>query len=94
MIRPLVQIDDVVREMNDAEYAEWQAQEEERGRILAESVRLERNKLLFECDWRVMKAVEDGTVVDLNWATYRQTLRDIPQQAGFPTNIDWPVKPE
>ena len=93
MIRPLVQIDDVVREMNDAEYAEWQAQEEERGRILAESVRLERNKLLFECDWRVMKALESGAVVDLNWALYRQALRDIPSQPGFPWDIIWPETP-
>jgi len=27
------------------------------------------------------------------WATYRQALRDLPQQAGFPVTIDWPVKP-
>ena len=27
------------------------------------------------------------------WKTYRQALRDVPQQAGFPTNITWPVKP-
>ena len=28
------------------------------------------------------------------WATYRQALLDVPQQAGFPTNITWPTKPE
>lgn len=28
------------------------------------------------------------------WATYRQALRDIPQQAGFPDTIDWPRPPE
>jgi hypothetical protein len=28
------------------------------------------------------------------WRTYRQALRDIPAQAGFPTTINWPVKPE
>lgn len=28
------------------------------------------------------------------WATYRQALLDIPQQAGFPTDITWPTKPE
>lgn len=28
------------------------------------------------------------------WATYRQALRDIPAQAGFPWNVQWPIKPE
>jgi len=27
------------------------------------------------------------------WATYRQSLLDVPQQAGFPTNITWPTEP-
>ena len=27
------------------------------------------------------------------WATYRQSLLDVPQQAGFPTNVTWPTKP-
>ena len=29
-----------------------------------------------------------------DWRTYRQALRDIPAQSGFPTNVTWPVKPE
>ena len=28
------------------------------------------------------------------WATYRQALRDIPNQEGFPTDVAWPAKPE
>lgn len=28
------------------------------------------------------------------WSTYRQALLDIPQQAGFPNNINWPTMPE
>ena len=27
------------------------------------------------------------------WSTYRQALLDVPQQAGFPTNITWPESP-
>jgi len=27
-------------------------------------------------------------------ATYRQALRDVPQQAGFPDDVTWPMKPE
>ena len=28
------------------------------------------------------------------WATYRQGLRDVPEQAGFPEDINWPTTPE
>ena len=52
--------------------------------------RSERNRLLSETDWT---QVADAPVNKAAWATYRQALRDIPQQAGFPTSINWPVKP-
>lgn len=35
-----------------------------------------------------------GAVLSGKWATYRQALRDIPQQDGFPFNVVWPAKPE
>lgn len=57
----------------------------------AESVRLKRDRLLDESDWTQMS---DAPVDQTAWAEYRQALRDLPQQAGFPTEIDWPVKPE
>lgn len=28
------------------------------------------------------------------WQAYRQALRDVPQQAGFPMDIDWPEYPD
>jgi hypothetical protein len=28
------------------------------------------------------------------WATYRQALRDITAQAGYPWDIQWPTKPQ
>ena len=59
----------------------------------AKSARDSRDRLLAECDWVVVKSLESGQAVPSEWATYRQALRDIPQQAGFPTSIDWPVKP-
>jgi hypothetical protein len=52
-------------------------------------VRAERNKLLAECDWT---QVADAPVDAAAWATYRQALRDITDQA-IPFNIVWPVKP-
>lgn len=53
-------------------------------------VRYERNKRLDGTDWT---QVADAPVDKAAWATYRQALRDIPQQAGFPVTVDWPVKP-
>jgi hypothetical protein len=58
--------------------------------ITAEQVRAERDALLAACDWT---QVADATVDQAAWAVYRQALRDVTAQAGFPTNIVWPVKP-
>ena len=54
-------------------------------------IRQQRNSLLTASDWTQAADVPQATK-DL-WATYRQALRDIPQQAGFPTNVTWPQKP-
>lgn len=56
----------------------------------AKAARDTRDRLLSESDWT---QVLDAPVDRDAWAAYRQALRDIPQQAGFPTSIDWPVKP-
>lgn len=56
----------------------------------ASQVRLERNAKLASTDWtQVSDAVVDKAV----WATYRQALRDITTQAGFPQTITWPDAP-
>lgn len=49
-----------------------------------------RNALLAECDWT---QVDDAPVDKAVWAAYRQELRDITAQSGFPLNINWPIKP-
>ena len=57
----------------------------------AKSVRTSRNDKLKECDWtQVADAPVDQTV----WAAYRQALRDISSQDGFPWTITWPTQPE
>lgn len=56
----------------------------------AEAVRQERNLLLMETDWLGASDVTMST----EWAAYRQALRDIPQQNGFPFNVTYPIKPE
>ncbi len=56
--------------------------------------RSERDGWLKYCDWTVMP---DSPLSDSDktaWQTYRQALRDVPAQAGFPDNITWPTKPE
>jgi len=58
---------------------------------LAAQARSQRDALLSQSDWT---QVPDAPVDQQAWATYRQALRDLPQQAGFPTEITWPVKPE
>jgi hypothetical protein len=54
------------------------------------SVRAERSSLLTASDWT---QVADAPVDQAAWATYRQALRDIPDQPGFPHNVAWPTKP-
>jgi hypothetical protein len=56
----------------------------------AKSVRDDRTKRLSDSDWT---QITDSTADKLTWATYRQALRDIPAQAGFPWTIDWPEVP-
>ena len=59
----------------------------------ASRVRLTRDIELKKCDWRVMpdSPLSDSKVAE--WKTFRQALRDIPTQAGFPTNVTWPPRP-
>lgn len=57
---------------------------------IANAVRNTRNTLLNQSDWtQLADAPVDKTI----WATYRQELRDIPSQTGFPHNVVWPNKP-
>ncbi len=59
----------------------------------AKSVRQSRDDKLKETDWRVIKAAETSIALAAEWATYRQALRDITAQAGFPWEVTWPDAP-
>jgi len=59
----------------------------------AKSVRASRDSKLAESDWRVIKSAETATALPTEWATYRQALRDVTAQAGFPWTITWPDAP-
>jgi hypothetical protein len=56
----------------------------------AVKVRQTRAALLAASDWT---QVADAPVDKTAWATYRQALRDIPSQSGFPRSVTWPNKP-
>lgn len=56
----------------------------------AKSVRATRGEKLKDSDWT---QVEDAPVDQTAWATYRQALRDITGQEGFPWTITWPEQP-
>lgn len=56
----------------------------------AKSVRASRSEKLKESDWT---QVADAPVDKAAWAIYRQALRDITTQAGFPWNVTWPEQP-
>ena len=53
------------------------------------AVRNQRNRLLSDTDWM---ALSDNTMTP-EWASYRQALRDITEQTGFPYSVVWPTKP-
>jgi len=55
------------------------------------SVRSKRDSLLQKSDWTQLP---DAPTDKSAWATYRQALRDVPQQSGFPDNVIWPEKPK
>jgi len=52
-------------------------------------VRQNRDALLIETDWMALSDV----TMSSEMTTYRQALRDVPSQSGFPFNITWPTKP-
>ena len=56
----------------------------------AAAVRADRTKRLADSDWTQLS---DAPVTGTAWATYRQALRDITAQAGFPWTITWPDAP-
>jgi hypothetical protein len=63
-------------------------------------LRRQRDIKLGECDWVVVKSVEDEAAPAADWTTYRQALRDLPASSS-PTldannnlgGVTWPVSP-
>lgn len=58
------------------------------------SIRGSRDLLLSRCDWTHVTDCSLSNEKKTEWATYRQALRDVPAQEGYPWNINWPVSPK
>lgn len=54
-------------------------------------VKATRHRLLIESDWTQYKDIPDS--LSSKWVPYRQALRDITEQSGFPWNVTWPTLP-
>lgn len=68
--------------------------EEARTAHEAVEIRTERDRLLRDSDWtQLADSTLDETALVL-WQSYRQALRDVPQQTGFPFAVHWPTRPE
>ena len=84
-----------------AEYQRWtqvwrvrdmtEEEVQQRNDSKASEIRTERNEKIAKTDWTQLpdSPVDNKTA----WATYRQALRDITAQTGFPWTIDWPEQP-
>lgn len=71
---------------------DWDTHSWVRSAALAVSeAKAKRAELLAQSDWTQLPDVPLATKDA--WATYRQALRDITTQPGYPTSIDWPVAP-
>jgi hypothetical protein len=87
---PLTLVDGVWTQswvITDASAEELAIRREEKAR----SVRSERDHLLQQSDWVVTAHAERGLPVPPEWRSYRQALRDISKQAGWPYSVTWPV---
>lgn len=59
----------------------------------ANEARAKRKGLLFDCDWTQLADAPLTVEQKEAWEQYRQSLRDITNQVGFPDDITWPSQP-
>ena len=73
----------------DGAWTEVWTESQRESAVAAKNIRDQRNQLLAETDWTQLS---DSSVAS-TWTTYRQELRDVPAQDGFPYSVTWPTKP-
>lgn len=84
-------LDEYITDRFDETYAKLAQRAQDK---LADDVRARRDKLLASCDYLMALDYPISADAREQWRAYRQALRDIPQQVGFPDNIVWPQKPK
>ena len=57
------------------------------------TLRTERNRLLQQSDWTALSDAHLSQDKKDAWFTYRQALRDLPDECTDPTHVDWPLDP-
>jgi hypothetical protein len=57
-------------------------------------VKSQRDELLYKSDWTQIPNNPLTPEVQNEWAVYRQELRDVPSQSGYPFNVIWPTPPQ
>lgn len=70
----------------------WKTDDEEKFQVLSERVRSERDAKLAASDWSVLPDSQVENIAE--WKEYRQKLRNMPDQEGFPENVEWPLEPQ
>ena len=50
-----------------------------------DAIRVTRDKMLTHTDWKVVQELETSGSVSTDFSNWRQTLRDLPNNVGFPT---------
>lgn len=90
-------VNGVLVALTQEEIEEWEvgAEQREADHIAsqAQEIREQRNFLLQESDWTRMDDNQLSESDRESWANYRQALRDISNQEGFPETVEFPTKP-
>ena len=92
MPNPMKVVDNVYIEMTDAEVAQVAAWAEEAD-LDIDRIRPDRNNLLGQCDWTQLGDASLGDHTAEEWRTYRQALKDIPQNYTRVSAVVWPDDP-
>lgn len=98
-VERFVCIDGLIREANAEELASILEHEERAVRdglaYQTTMVRQQRTNLLAACDWvELPSAIARLSAEQFSgWMAYRQELRDVSAQEGFPNTMTWPTQP-
>lgn len=81
------------RDITSDEAAQKEADEVSGREMFKAEIRARRSGLLRDSDWSQLSDAQLSDAKRAEWSAYRQELRDLPMQPGFPTEITWPTAP-